>query len=129
MLYEEFVRGTGCRENEHNYEVYKNLEIMYMNSDLSKEQIYEYGKKLVDNSLSKEQLEWNEEVNARIAELKAEMASYKEYVVEYVESARMWAEEGDKEMVRMDRNAASFYRDQIKQIRVLIQQAKDMLYI
>ena len=45
MLFSEFVEGTGCKDNEKNYEVYKNLEIMYMNSNMSKAEIYEYGKK------------------------------------------------------------------------------------
>ena len=56
MMYNEFINGTGCKENDHNYKVYKDLEILYMNSDLTKEQIYEYGKKLVDNSKSEEQI-------------------------------------------------------------------------
>ena len=52
MLYGEFIEGTGCKDNEHNYKVYCDLEIMCMNSDMSKAEIYEYGKKLVDNSKS-----------------------------------------------------------------------------
>ena len=56
MLFSEFREGTGCKDNQHNHEVYKNLEIMYMNSDMTKEEIYEYGKKLVDNSKTVEEL-------------------------------------------------------------------------
>lgn len=51
MLYSEFVEGTGCKENMHNFKVYEDLEVMYDNSNLTKEQIYEYGKKLVDNDI------------------------------------------------------------------------------
>lgn len=51
MLYSEFVEGTGCKENMHNFKVYRDLEVMYINSNLTKEQIYEYGKKLVDNDV------------------------------------------------------------------------------
>ena len=68
MLYNEFINGTGCKDNEHNHKVYKDLEIMYMNSDMSKEEIYEYGKKLVDNSKSEEQLRLEKEIKAEIAE-------------------------------------------------------------
>jgi hypothetical protein len=68
MLYNEFINGTGCKDNEHNYKVYKDLEIMYMNSDMSKEKIYEYGKKLVDNSKSEEQLRLEKEIKEEIAE-------------------------------------------------------------
>ena len=131
MLYEEFVRGTGCRENEHNYEVYKNLEVMYMHTDLSKEQIYEYGKKLVDNSLSKDQLEWNEEVNFRIRELKADIQRYQAEEEFYRESARCWAEYSDKdskECAKLDRNAATMYRNLAKEARAKIRELKTLLY-
>ena len=56
MMYCEFVAGTGCKDTPHNYKVFEDLEVMYMNSDLSKEQIYEYGKKLVDNSKTEKEL-------------------------------------------------------------------------
>lgn len=56
MLYSEFIEGTGCKDTKNNYQVYKNLEIMYMNSNMSKSDIYEYGKKLVDNSKTDEEI-------------------------------------------------------------------------
>lgn len=73
MLYNEFIEGTGCRDNEHNYKVYKDLEVMYMNSNMSKAAIYEYGKKLVDNSKSEKELEVERQV-------KAEISEYKEFI-------------------------------------------------
>ena len=55
MMYDEFVKGTGCRNNEHNRAVFEALEKIYMDrNDLSKEVIYQVGKLLVDNSLSPE---------------------------------------------------------------------------
>lgn len=51
MLYSEFIEGTGCKASMHNFKVFQNLEVMYNNSNLTKEQIYEYGKKLVDNNI------------------------------------------------------------------------------
>lgn len=83
MLYSEFVAGTGCKENEHNYKVYKDLEIMYMNSDMTKEQVYEYGKKLVDNSKSEAQLKLEAEVKAEIAALKEDLEDEKSWVKHY----------------------------------------------
>lgn len=77
MLYSEFVEGTGCRENDHNFQVYKNLEIMYMNSDLPKSVIYEYGKKLVDNSKTPEEIKFEEERKAEIKSLKIEIEYHK----------------------------------------------------
>ena len=70
MLYSEFVAGTGCKDNEHNYKVYKDLEVMYMNSDMSKAEIYAYGAKLVDNSPSKAQAEAVAKISKQIDDVK-----------------------------------------------------------
>lgn len=77
MLYSEFVTGTGCKDNATNYRIYKDLEVMYMNSDLSKADIYEYGKKLVDNSKSEAEIEAENKITAEIDELKADNAERK----------------------------------------------------
>ena len=66
MLYSEFIDGTGCRDTEHNRKIYRDLEVMYMNSDLTKEDIYSYGIKLVDNSLTPEEMLHNERIQAEI---------------------------------------------------------------
>lgn len=70
MLYSEFISGTNCRDNEHNYKVYKDLEILYMNSDLSKADIYAYGKKLVNNEKSESEIAAENQINAEISEYK-----------------------------------------------------------
>lgn len=77
MMYSEFVEGTGCKQNEHNYKVFIDLEVMYMNSDLTKEQIYEYGKKLVDNSKSEAELQFEADIKEKIAEIKKDIEWYK----------------------------------------------------
>lgn len=77
MLYDEFITGTGCKDNAHNYKVYKDLEVMYMNSDMTKEEVYEYGKKLVDNSKSPEIIELEARINAEIQEYKEQISSLK----------------------------------------------------
>ena len=88
MMYSEFVEGTGCKENQHNYEVFKNLEVMYMNTEMSKADIYEYGKKLVDNSKSQEEIAAENEIKNEIESLKHDLewlrmqkVRYEEYVV------------------------------------------------
>ena len=81
MMYSEFIKGTGCKENEYNYQVFKNLEIMYMNSDMTKEEIYEYGKKLVDNSKSEKEIEFENKVKKIITELE----NRKEYLKKEIE--------------------------------------------
>lgn len=83
MLFSEFQAGTGCKDNEHNHEVYKNLEIMYMNSDMSKDQIYEYGKKLVDNSKSEDELRAEAEIKENIEWFKKEIELSKEDIERY----------------------------------------------
>ena len=86
-MYSEFVQGTGCKDNEKNYEVFKNLEVMYMNTNMTKEQIYEYGKKLVDNSKSEEEIRIENQIKDEIESLKNdiewlrhEKVRYEEYV-------------------------------------------------
>ena len=77
MLYDEFIEGTGCRVTDYNYKVYKDLEVMYMNSNLSKQEIYEYGKKLVDNSLTEKQKQWNADIDAEVNCLKMQLEDRK----------------------------------------------------
>lgn len=109
MLYNEFIEGTGCRDNEHNYKVYRDLEIMYMNSDLTKSQIYEYGKKLVDNSKTQKELEFEAEIKVEIATLKEDIESYKRQL-EYEEAMLENEIKEKSDCKRMIR----FYKDNIK---------------
>lgn len=114
MLYSEFIEGTGCKDNEYNYKVYKDLEIMYMNSDMSKAEIYEYGKKLVDNSKSEAELKLEAEIKAEIAEHKAEIAKYKEWIEQNEEMLSYWKERMDKEMVAFYRNPIKSWKEEIR---------------
>lgn len=88
MMYSEFVEGTGCRENEHNYKVFQNLEIMYMNSNMTKAEVYEYGKKLVDNSKSERQIELERQAKAEIEKLKEYADYYKAEAKRHAEYAK-----------------------------------------
>lgn len=54
MKYSEFLKSTGCKDNKHNCNIFIKLVDLYMNSDITQEDIYEFGKKLVDNSESEE---------------------------------------------------------------------------
>lgn len=82
MMYNEFIEGTGCNDNDHNYKVYKDLEVMYMNSDLTKQEIYEYGKKLVDNRKSQEQMMLENEIKEKLEETKRNIKGTKEEIEE-----------------------------------------------
>lgn len=113
MMYCEFISGTGCKDNSHNYEVFKNLEIMYMNSDMSKSEIYEYGKKLVDNSKSEQELKVEAELKANIAECKERIAGCKRFM-EYYKAMD-------------DKNMIKYYQREIKVERRKIAEYKWIL--
>lgn len=127
MLYQEFVEGTGCRDNDHNYKVYKDLEVLYMNSDISKAEICEYGKKLVDNSKSEKELQVEAEVKAEIADHKAEIESYKRWIEDNQRMAGYWKEQGDREMVAFYRNPVKTWKEQIRYHREQINALKWIL--
>ena len=78
MMYSEFVKGTGCKENNHNYNIFIKLEDLYMNSDITKEEVYEFGKKLVDNSETEEEKALREEIEREIKEHEEVLAYWEE---------------------------------------------------
>lgn len=125
MLYNEFVEGTGCKDNEHNYQVYKNLEIMYMNSDMSKAEIYEYGKKLVDNSKTEAELKLEAEVKEEIEGLKADLEWYKREIGYRKAMVELWMEAEDKDMMKAEGNMIKYYRDAMKSAKARIKMLKD----
>ena len=123
MLWHEFIAGTGCRDTEHNYQVYKDLEIMYMNSDMGKEKIYQYGRKLVDNSLTDKEIEHNAGIMAQIEDAKEEIKSLRESAAS---DAAYAAHQGPewaayyKAAAREKRRAARTLQDQVKMYRALL---------
>ena len=126
MLYGEFLEGTGCKDNDHNFKVYKELEIIYMNTDCTKEHIYDMGKKLVDNSKSQERLALEEKIKVEIEECERQMEEYKEEAERY----RMYLED---EMIKTssycDSLRESIKRDEqeIKACRASIKRLKWVL--
>lgn len=123
MLYSEFIQGTGCKESEYNFQVYKNLEIMYMNSDLTKSEIYEYGKKLVDNSKSQKMIDFEMQIKNEIKELKNHLAFTKNEI-KYYESMAMDSDESFKPIYRAD---IKRYKAEIKNTREKIAQLNSIL--
>lgn len=117
MMYSEFIEGTGCKENAHNYKVFKDLEVMYMNSDLTKEDIYEYGKKLVDNSKSPEELKVEGELKIKLSETIERMNEVKE---EISDLTRRIETEDDSEWRKTfitQRNRMKRIFDDLKQVK------------
>ena len=76
MLWSEFIEGTGCKDTEKNYNVYKELEVIYMNTDCSKAHIYEMGKKLVDNSKTEAEVEFERKIKEEIQFYKNEVERF-----------------------------------------------------
>lgn len=114
MMYSEFAEAVGCKDNDHNHKVFRELEIIYMNTDCSKAHIYEMGKKLVDNSKSEEELRIEAEVNAEIEMLKREISNYRDWIETDEESMRLWKSYDDKEMVKRYRNSIKFWKEEIR---------------
>ena len=127
MLYSEFIAGTGCKQNDHNFKVYQNLEAMYMHTSMTKEEIYEYGKKLVDNSKTEEQIKLEEKVNAEIWFNENEIKRYKGYIEENEGFLKIWKEDGDKSMIDFYRNSIRFYKKQVKELRMKVNELKWVL--
>lgn len=121
MLYSEFVSGTGCKDNAHNYKVYKDLEIMYMNSDMTKSEIYAYGKKLVDNSKSPAELETERQIRETIDGWKKEIAHY-EREIEWYKGM-----EADGCQVFNNRALIKWNREQIRDLKSRVRLMKSAL--
>ena len=117
MLFSEFVEGTGCRETDHNYKVYKELEIIYMNTDCTKEHIYEMGKKLVDNSKTEEELELEAKIKAEIKEYREEKKYY-ENRIKAVQA--MLVDEADPEWIKEYKRMLKLYRGYVKDCKIRI---------
>lgn len=119
MLYSEFIEGTGCKENDYNYQIYKRLELMYMADDsISKQEIYEYGKKLVDNSKSEAEIAFENEINSEITRLKEDIAYYKKEIEFYSEVS--WG----KYNVKCAKNEIKKLRRRIKENKWILGQGE-----
>ena len=119
MMYSEFVAGTGCKDNENNYKVFKNLEAMYMNTDMSKEEIYEYGKKLVDNSKSEAELRFEAKIKEDIEGFKRDIEWCKGTIERYTFylglDTNTVAEVRDyKEVIKRNKNEIKDLRSRIR---------------
>lgn len=127
MMYCEFAKATGCKDNEHNHRVFNELEIIYMNTDCSKEHIYEMGRKLIDNSKSEEELKFEAEVNAEIESHKAEIIKYKNWISDDELHLSYWKGQGDKSMISQYRHNIKSWKNEIKEHRNQINALKWVL--
>ena len=122
MMYSEFVKATGCKETQNNYQVFLNLETMYMHTEMTKEEIYEYGKKLVNNSKTAEEIALENEVKAQIDECKKTAKNYTENAKMYDE----WAKEEINPIFKKDwKQTAKQYKEMAKRERARARELKE----
>lgn len=107
MMYCEFAEAVGCRDNEYNHKVFENLEVMYMNTNMTKEEVYEYGRKLVDNRKTERELELEREINEQIGIYKNEVKMLKDNIAYCKEEISKWG--------RFDYNEFQQYVDELKE--------------
>lgn len=124
MMYSEFAEATGCKDNEANHRLFRNLEIMYMEGDMSKAEIYAIGRAFMDNSKSEQQLQLEKEINDEIARYKMEIKEL-ERDIEWRKEALM--EEMKPEYKALWKSEIKWRRNQIKQNRNQIKALKWVL--
>lgn len=74
-MYSEFVAGTNCRENEHNYQIFRGIEIIYNNTEsMTKEQAYEMALPFIEGRLSEEERSMVALIDGMISDRLDEMA-------------------------------------------------------
>lgn len=84
MLYSEFIENVKCRDTEENYNVYRNIEYIYANNDsFTKEDFYNYGRKLVNNELSENEKESNKLTQELIDKAKEDIEIEKDTIDYY----------------------------------------------
>ncbi len=120
MLYQEFIEGTGCKQNDYNYKVFKDLEIMYMNSDLTKQEIYEYGKKLVDNSKSEKEIQFENQLRHELKELKEQYKAAMEEANRYKEFYKEDKDPYWKEQINWQKGIAKKIKRKISVIKFIL---------
>ena len=131
MMYSEFVKNTGCKETDKNYKLFKRLELIYSNDeDITKEEIYDMGRKLMDNSLSEKQEQWNAEMKAQIEEKNEELEYQKTDLArdkDMLEFEKM-SEDRDDWYIAQLKKSIQYKKDRIKELRNDIKNLKDCMY-
>ena len=129
MLYHEFMEGTGCRETDYNYKVYKELEIIYMNTNCTKQHIYDMGKKLVDNSPTEAEIQFRAKLTAEIQQHKYEIANLKQRLedeIRYLKNLKD-ADYADKMWIRSVTGTVNYLKESIKEHKREINKLKWVL--
>lgn len=134
MLWNEFIEGTNCKDTEYNYKVYKNLEELYMiNDNLSKTDIYNIGKKLVDNSLTEKEIEFRNRILNNIKESKEEIEYYEKDIDRYewyigaIETSNVYTDVQKKEYTKDYKYQIKWRKREINRLKNTIKFLKYIL--
>jgi hypothetical protein len=115
MLFSEFQENTGCRDNPQNHQLYRELEIIYMNTDCSKEHIYDMGKKLMDNSKTEEEIRLEKEIKAEIEQHKGFAKDYGKQI-ELEKSLPI----SNKEYIKYCRSMMKYHKQRICELKWIL---------
>lgn len=117
MLYSEFIEGTECKQSQFNYEVYEKLNALYMAYDnLTKEDIYAVGKRMVDNTPSEEVLEIVKTMERDI-DLYSSLLKYTDEEIAYCKNVDPI---GLKARIKDLRNESKLYRRRINACKFVL---------
>jgi hypothetical protein len=93
-----------------------------MNDDtVTKEDIYEYGKKLVNNELTAKQLEWNADIDRRVEELNKSVEYYKGEIEYYKKAIELWKGFEEEKQYRKSLKRAHgelrYWKNQVRELK------------
>lgn len=128
MLFSEFQENTGCKDNEHNHKLYKRLEILYMNDDsVTKADVYEMGKKLMDNSKTEEEIKFENGLTCEMNCYKDDIKKYRAEIRQYKALIADEAYKDDKPLIQHWRNCIRWRKEDISRLNHKISGIKFVL--
>lgn len=84
LWYKEFIDHAHIQDTDYNYQLYKYLELLYMNDDsISLVCIFKLGRKLVKSNEIEAKIEYKEYVKKQIAEHKLRIEGYERDLIYY----------------------------------------------
>ena len=119
MMWNEFVAGTQCRETDHNEEVFKRVEALYMADEaMTKEEAYTIAKMWIDNSLTEEEETHNAKISETIEAQREILEQYEGWAKECRERSRSYRERAkeEKEEAEQWKRAADEVRAKIAEL-------------
>lgn len=126
MLFSEFMEGTKCKNNEHNREVYKALEAVYMDrDDITKETVYKAGKLLVDNRPSEEEIRARKQVEETYKGLLDDVKDWEDRATASNYYGMLYRE-SDPDYSKIQMEDAKIYKGYARQARAEARQYKQM---